>query len=77
MKPRYEIHSLSMADVVEPPVPQPIGAAAQQDQQNLAARALFSATELAAPARLDVEFGRSLPTSRPARTPRTPRLPSR
>ena len=61
MKPRYEIHSLSMADVVEPPVPQPIGAAAQQDQQNLAARALFSATELAAPARLDVEFGRSLP----------------
>jgi hypothetical protein len=61
MKPRYEIHSLSMSDVVEPPVAEPAGAAAQQDRQNLAARALFSATELAAPARLDVEFGRSLP----------------
>src|ERR1035441_2720807 len=61
MKPRYEIHSLSMSDVVGPPVAEPVGAAAQLDRQNLAARALFSATEMAAPARLDVEFGRSLP----------------
>ncbi len=57
MKPRYEIHSLSMSDVVT----EPVGAAAQEDQQNLAARALFSATEMANPSRLDVEFGRSLP----------------
>ena len=61
MKPRYEIHSVSMSDVVEPPVSEPVGAAAQQDQQNLAARALFSATEMATPDRLDVEFGSSLP----------------
>src|ERR1035441_8599258 len=61
MKPRYEIHSLSMSDVVEPPVAEPVGAAAQLDQQDLSARALFSATELPTPARLDVEFGRSLP----------------
>ena len=55
IKPRYEIHSLSMDDVVAPkerPVP---------EAQNLAARALFSATEMANPAKVDIEFGRSLP----------------
>lgn len=52
MKPRYEIHSLSMPDVVDAP---------NNDQQNLDARALFSATEMALPAKLDTEFGRSLP----------------
>jgi uncharacterized protein YfaS (alpha-2-macroglobulin family) len=55
MKPRYEIHSLSMSNVVEPVD------SSRNDQQDLAARALFSATELAAPAKLDTEFGRSLP----------------
>ncbi len=40
MKPRYEIHSLGMPDVVEP-VP-----AAQAEQRDRAARALFSATEM-------------------------------
>jgi hypothetical protein len=56
MKPRYEIHSLSMPGIVEP-----VDSPAQHEQRDLDARALFSATELAAPARLDVEFGRSLP----------------
>jgi A-macroglobulin TED domain/Alpha-2-macroglobulin family/Carboxypeptidase regulatory-like domain/MG2 domain/A-macroglobulin receptor binding domain/Alpha-2-macroglobulin bait region domain len=55
MKPRYEIHSLSMSNVVEP------ADASQNGQQDLAARALFSATEMATPTKLDTEFGRSLP----------------
>ena len=55
MKPRYEIHSLSMSDVVEPVV------SGDADRRDTAARALFSATEMAAPAKLDTEFGRSLP----------------
>ncbi len=58
MKPRYEIHSLSMSDVVEP-----AGGSGhdEEEQHNLAARALFSATEMTNPAKLDTEFGRSLP----------------
>jgi A-macroglobulin TED domain/Alpha-2-macroglobulin family/Carboxypeptidase regulatory-like domain/MG2 domain/A-macroglobulin receptor binding domain/Alpha-2-macroglobulin bait region domain len=55
MKPRYEIHSLSLSSAIEP-VEESRG-----DQQDLAARALFSATEMATPAKLDTEFGRSLP----------------
>jgi uncharacterized protein YfaS (alpha-2-macroglobulin family) len=49
MKPRYEIHSITPSGAVE------------DEQHDLAARALFSATEIAAPSRLDTEFGRSLP----------------
>ncbi len=55
MKPRYEIHSLS-SRVSSNPRSVPSG-----DQQDMVARALFSATELARPAKLDTEFGRSLP----------------
>ena len=55
MKPRYEIHSLSMSDVVEPTDP------SANDRQDLAARALFAATEIVSPTKLDMEFGRSLP----------------
>ena len=58
MKPRYEIHSLSMDDVVESKD------ASKSEAQDLAARALFSATEMANPAKLDIEFGRSLPQDR-------------
>ena len=58
MKPRYEIHSISMPDVVEQPADTSHD---QEEQHNLAARALFSATEMSNPARLDTEFGRSLP----------------
>ena len=56
MQPRYEIHSLSMESVVEP--------VDSSQQQDLAARALFAATEMAHPAKLDTEFGRSLPQER-------------
>jgi hypothetical protein len=58
MKPRYEIHSLSMSNVVEPVD------SFHNDQQNLAARALFSATQMASPTKLDTEFGRSLPQAK-------------
>ncbi len=58
MKPRYEIHSLSMDDVIEP------REASGDESQNLAARALFSATEMTNPAKVDIEFGRSLPQDR-------------
>jgi hypothetical protein len=58
MRPRYEIHSLSMKDVVEPVGP------SGNDQQDLAARALFAATEIVSPTKLDTEFGRSLPQDR-------------
>jgi len=55
MKPRYEIHSLSMDSVVES------SNAIGGETQNLAARALFSATEIVNPAKIDIELGRSLP----------------
>jgi hypothetical protein len=57
MKPRYEIHSVSMESAVDegPGRIVPV---------NQAARALFAATELAEPAKLDVEFGRSLSQAR-------------
>ncbi len=55
MKPRYEIHSLSLSSAIEPVEDR------RGDQQDQAARALFSATEMARPAKLDTEFGRSLP----------------
>ncbi len=58
MKPRYEIHSISMPDVLEEPSE---SSHVEEEQHNLAARALFSATEMSNPARLDTEFGRSLP----------------
>ena len=55
MKPRYEIHSLSMGDVIAP------ANVSDGPPRELAARALFSATEMANPSKIDVEFGRSLP----------------
>jgi uncharacterized protein YfaS (alpha-2-macroglobulin family) len=58
IKPRYEIHSLSMDDVIESKD------ASKGEAQDLAARALFSATEMANPAKIDIEFGRSLPQDR-------------
>jgi hypothetical protein len=60
MKPRYEIHSLSLPSAIEP-VEGRRGDPESGDRQDRAARALFSATEMAAPAKLDTEFGRSLP----------------
>ena len=51
MKPRYEIHSLSMTSAVEE----------DGEDKQLAARALFSATEMTRKASLSIEFGRELP----------------
>ena len=58
MTSRYEIHSLSMPDIVEP------ADSSHNEQHDLAARALFAATEMANPAKLDTEFGRSLPQTK-------------
>jgi len=55
MNPATRIHSLSIPSVIEP------ADAPHGDQQDLDARALFSATEMVAPAKLDTEFGRILP----------------
>ncbi len=59
MKPRYEIHSLSIDDVVEPaPVNEPIA------ERDVDARALFANMQMASPNKLDTEFGRYLPQSK-------------
>jgi uncharacterized protein YfaS (alpha-2-macroglobulin family) len=55
MKPRYEIHSLSMESAMNPVEP------VENEPHDLAARALFAATEMAMPAKLDVEFGKNPP----------------
>jgi uncharacterized protein YfaS (alpha-2-macroglobulin family) len=55
MKPRYEIHSLSMNDVVVPVIN---GAMTQQDR---AARVLFSATEMTNSNGVQTEFGAEVP----------------
>lgn len=60
MKPRYEIHSVSMPEIVEP------AETSKADQRDRAARALFSATEMMTSNRYETEFGRSIPmTKRP------------
>ncbi|HTQ55774.1 MAG TPA: MG2 domain-containing protein [Bryobacteraceae bacterium] len=58
MKPHYEIHSLSLPDVVEPV------AAPRAEQQDRAARALFAATELVSTNKFETEFGRTVPMTR-------------
>ena len=58
MKPRYEIHSIGMSDIVEP-VQNAEGA-----QRDRAARALFSATEMVNPNKLETEFGRTMPQAK-------------
>ena len=55
MKPRYEIHSLSMNDVITPVA---VGAAEQQER---AARVLFSATEMTNSNGVQTEFGAEVP----------------
>ncbi len=52
MKPRYEIHSIGLPDVIS---------SSQPDRRDLAARALFSATEMATPNNAVLEFGREAP----------------
>jgi hypothetical protein len=58
MKPRYEIHSLGMPEIVEPV---PVARAAQRDR---AARALFSATEMVNGNKFETEFGRTVPLTK-------------
>ncbi|HWC95701.1 MAG TPA: MG2 domain-containing protein [Candidatus Sulfopaludibacter sp.] len=58
MKPRYEIHSLGMPEIVEPV---PVAKAAQRDR---AAQALFAATEMNAGNRYQTEFGRTIPMTK-------------
>jgi uncharacterized protein YfaS (alpha-2-macroglobulin family) len=58
MKPRYEIHSLGMPEIVEP-VEQ-----SKVEQKDRAARALFSATEMVNANEFETEFGRTVPTTK-------------
>jgi A-macroglobulin TED domain/Alpha-2-macroglobulin family/A-macroglobulin receptor binding domain/MG2 domain/Alpha-2-macroglobulin bait region domain/Carboxypeptidase regulatory-like domain len=54
MKPRYEIHSIGMPEAVET-------AGGAGPRRDLAARALFAATEMVNTNRFDQEFGRAVP----------------
>jgi hypothetical protein len=58
MKPRYEIHSIGMPDIVEPVDK------AQDERRDRAARALFSATEIVSPNKFETEFGRDVPMTK-------------
>src|SRR5450759_1404357 len=58
LKPRYEIHSMGMADIVEPV---PIAKAEQRDR---GARALFAATEVVSGNKFETEFGRTVPQTK-------------
>ena len=58
MKPRYEIHSLGMPEIVEPVE------SSQAEQRDRAARALFSATEIVNPNKFETEFGREVPMTK-------------
>ena len=58
MKPRYEIHSLGLPDVVEPVSDD------KEAQRDRAARALFSATEIVRQNKFEAEAGREIPQSR-------------
>jgi uncharacterized protein YfaS (alpha-2-macroglobulin family) len=60
MKPRFEIHSIGMSDIVEPVQN------VQAEQRDRAARALFSATEIVNPNGFDTEFGRTVPQAKSA-----------
>jgi uncharacterized protein YfaS (alpha-2-macroglobulin family) len=58
MKPRYEIHSIGMPEVVEPVEHSKL------EQRDRAARALFSATEMVDTNKLETEFGRAVPMTK-------------
>jgi uncharacterized protein YfaS (alpha-2-macroglobulin family) len=57
MKPRYEIHSVALPDVVE-------SENASNPKRDRAARALFSATEMVTENRFDAEVGREIPQNK-------------
>jgi hypothetical protein len=60
MKPRYEIHSLGMPEVVEPVE------SSKTEQRDRAARALFSATEIVNSNQFETEAGRDIPMTKQA-----------
>jgi len=58
MKPRYEIHSIGMPEIVEPVEDSKL------EQRDRAARALFSATEMVGGNKFESEFGRAVPMTK-------------
>ena len=58
LKPRYEIHSIGMPDVVES------SEESQGKPKDRAARALFSATEMVSGNKFETEFGRTVPQTK-------------
>ncbi|HSZ00403.1 MAG TPA: MG2 domain-containing protein [Terriglobales bacterium] len=58
MKPRYEIHSVGMPEIVEP------GERSQAEQRDRAARALFSATEIVTPNKFETTIGKDVPMTK-------------
>jgi uncharacterized protein YfaS (alpha-2-macroglobulin family) len=58
LKPRYEIHSIGMPEVVEP------AEESQVEQHDRAARALLSATEMVNANKFETEFGRTVPQTK-------------
>jgi uncharacterized protein YfaS (alpha-2-macroglobulin family) len=58
MKPRYEIHSIGMSEIVEPVEDSKL------EQRDRAARALFSATEMVSTNKFETEFGRTVPMTK-------------
>jgi uncharacterized protein YfaS (alpha-2-macroglobulin family) len=61
MKPRYEIHSIGLPEVVEESSQKSMA-----EQRDRAGRALFAATELVSQNRFDTEVGRSIPQTKSA-----------
>jgi uncharacterized protein YfaS (alpha-2-macroglobulin family) len=62
MKPRYEIHSIGMPEVVG--TPEEGIEKSKVERRDRAARALFSATEMVNDNKFQTEFGRSLPMAK-------------
>ncbi|HZV85965.1 MAG TPA: MG2 domain-containing protein [Candidatus Binatus sp.] len=58
MKPRYEIHSVGLPEIVEPVSDD------KEAQRDVAARTLFSATEIVRQNRFDGEAGREIPRTK-------------
>ncbi len=58
MKPRYEIHSVGLPEIVEPVEESKV------QQRDRAAQALFSATEMVNTNHFETEYGRSVPMTR-------------
>jgi hypothetical protein len=63
LKPRYEIHSIGMPDIVERV---PMAPGDQVGQRARAARALFAATEIVSGNKFETETGRTVPQTKAA-----------